>query len=214
MPYCFAHCSPKRNGQNFEHEKKLVHSSNSSNSLYNISSIGGSLLKESIKLKSRQSPNKKEHLFSFGSDLFYVDNNNSNLIRLNKSNTKKSLIERNNILKTGISVRSQKHQVSTKSSGTNTNSFYNNYNYNDNKEKNKNGTEKKIKLEIQGINEYSIISDLNFSGKDILNLQTTLQTLTDSKILDLANNYISEDDSLEQYKRNTGINNKKIFYEK
>ena len=205
---------PKRNGQNIEHEKKLVHSNNSSMSLYNISSIGGSLLKESAKLKPRQSPNKKEHLFSFGSDLFYVDSINPNSLRVKSSNMKKNLIKRNNTLKRGRSVRSQKHQVSTKSSGTNTYSNYNNYNFNDNKEKNKNGIEKNNKLEIQGISGYSIINDSNLLGNDILNFQTTLQTLTDSKLLDLANNYISEDDSLELYKRNTGNFNKSQFKEK
>ena len=203
---------PKRNGQNIEHEKKLVNSCNSSTSLYNVSSIGGSLLKESIKYKSRQSPNKKEHLFSFGSDLFYVDNNNSNYGRIKSNNKKKGLMNRNNILKTGSSMISQKYQVSTKSSGTNTNSYYNNYNFNVNKEKNKNGLEKYNHLKIQGLNEYSITNNLNILDKDLLNLQTTLQTLTDSKILDLANNYISEDDSLEQYNRNNGIyKNKNII---
>lgn len=199
---------PKRNGQNIEHEKKLVNSCNSSTSLYNISSIGGSLLKESMKYKSQQSPNKKEHLFSFGSDLFYVDNNNSNYGRIKSNNNKKGLINRNNILKTGSSMKSQKY-VSTKSSGTNTNSYYNNYNFNGNKEKNKNGLEKYNHLEIQGTNEYSITNNLNILDKDLLNLQTTLQTLTDSKILDLANNYISEDDSLELFNKNNGIYKKK-----
>ncbi len=110
-------------------------------------------------------------------------------------------------MKTGSSIKSQKHQVSTKSSGTNTNSYYNNYNLNCYKEKSKNGIEKNNKLEIQGINEYSIINDLNLLDNEFLNLQTTLQTLTDSKILDLANNYISEDDSLERYKRYNNIYN-------
>ena len=200
---------PRRNGQNIEHEKKLVNSCNSSTSLYNISSIGGSLLRESVKFKSRQSPNKKEHLFSFGSDLFYVDNNNSNYGRIKSNNNKKGLINRNNILKTGSSLISQKYQVSTKSSGTNTNSYYNNYNFKGNKENNKNGIEKYNHLEIQGINEYSITNNLNILDNEFLNLQTTLQTLTDSKILDLANNYISDDDSLDQYNRNNGIYKKK-----
>ena len=201
---------PKRNGQNIEHEKKLVHSNNSSSSIYNLSSIGGSHLKENLKLKSHHSSNKKEHLFSFGSDLFYVDNNNSNCIKIKTANKKNNLIKRNSNLKTGSSVKSQKHQVSTKSSGTNTNSYYTNYNLNLNKEKNKNGLDKNIKLEIQGINEYSIINDLNNLDNEIFNIQTTLQTLTDSKILDLANNYIPIDDSLEVYKRNIGIYNKYV----
>ena len=200
---------PKRNGQNIENEKKLVHTSNSGMSLHNISSLGGSLLKENIKLKSRQTHDKKENLFSFGTDIFYVEKNNSKFIKANSSKKKKSLIKRNNSLKTGSSIKSQKHQVSTKSSGTNTNSYYNNYNLNCYKEKSKNGIEKNNKLEIQGINEYSIINDLNLLDNEFLNLQTTLQTLTDSKILDLANNYISEDDSLERYKRYNNIHNKK-----
>ena len=166
-------------------------------------------MRESVKFKSRQSPNKKEHLFSFGSDLFYVDNNNSNYGRIKSNNNKKGLINRNNILKTGSSMISQKYQVSTKSSGTNTNSYYNNYNFNGNKEKNKNGIKKYNHLEIQGINEYSITNNLNILDNEFLNLQTTLQTLTDSKILDLANNYISDDDSLDQYNRNNGIYKKK-----
>ena len=112
-------------------------------------------------------------------------------------------------MKSGNSIRSQRYQISTKSSGTNTNSYYNNYNLNYYKEKAKNGIEKNNKLEIQGINEYSIINDLNLLDNEFLNLQTTLQTLTDSKILDLANNYISEDDSLERYKRYNNIHNKK-----
>ena len=178
-------------------------------SLHNISSLGGSLLKENIKLKSRQTHDKKENLFSFGTDIFYVEKNNSKFIKANSSKKKKSLIKRNNSLKTGSSIKSQKHQVSTKSSGTNTNSYYNNYNLNCYKEKSKNGIEKNNKLEIQGINEYSIINDLNLLDNEFLNLQTTLQTLTDSKILDLANNYISEDDSLERYKRYNNIHNKK-----
>ena len=199
---------PKINGRNIEREKKLVYSCNSSKSLYNISSIGGSLLKESLKLKS---PNKREHLFSFGSDLFYVDNNNSNRNRIKLTTKKKSLIKRNSTLKSGSSMKSQKRQVSTKSSGTNTNSCYNNYNLNGSKEKNKNGFERNNKLEIQGINEYSILNNCNNFDNEILNFNTTLQTLTDSKILNLANNYISEDDSLERYKRNIGIYDENDF---
>ena len=207
---------PKNNGNKLEHEKKVMHSNNSSTSLYNISSVGlgggGSLLKESLKLKSHQSPVKKEHLFSFGSDLFFIDNNNSAL-KLKKSNNNKANIIRRNSksIKTGNnSLRSQKYQISTKSSGTNTYSYYNNYNFNGNK----NGSEKNTnKLEMQSISEYSIIyNGSNFKDNDLLNIQTTLQTLNDSKILDLANNYISDDDSLEGYKRKVRIcnNNKYI----
>ena len=197
---------PKRNGKNIEHEKKLVRTINSNSSIYNKSSLGGSLLKENLKLKSRQSSNKKERLFSFGSDLLFVDNKNSNLIKIKSDNKKNNLCKRNNSLKIGsYSKRSQKYQVSTKSSGTNTNSIYNNYMLNGYKEKNKNGIEKNNNFEIQSINEYSIINDLD---NDIFNLQTTLQTLTDSKLLEMANNYVSEDDSLIRYKRKVGIYNK------
>ena len=197
---------PKRNGKNIEHEKKLVRTINSNSSKYNKSSLGGSLLKENLKLKSRQSSNKKERLFSFGSDLLFVDNKNSNLIKIKSDNKKNNLCKRNNSLKIGsYSKRSQKYQVSTKSSGTNTNSIYNNYMLNGYKEKNKNGIEKNNNFEIQSINEYSIINDLD---NDIFNLQTTLQTLTDSKLLEMANNYVSEDDSLIRYKRKVGIYNK------
>ena len=199
----------KRNGKNIEHEKKFIHSNHSSSSIYNISSMGGSLLKESIKLKSQNSLDKKEHLFSFGSDLFYVDNNNSNHVRIKSNNKKKNLIQRNNSLKNvNYSIRTQIPQVSTKSSGTNTNSYYTNYIMNGNKEKVKNVSEKKYSFEMQSINEYSIINDFNNLDNELLNLQTSLQTLTDSKILNLANKYIPDDDSLESYKRKIGIDNK------
>ena len=201
----------KRNGNNVEHQKKFIHSNYSSSSIYNISSIGGSLLKDNIKLKSQHSPDKKEHLFSFGSDLFYVDNKNPNHVRIKSNNKNKNLIQRNNNLKiSSHSIRSQIPQVSTKSSGTNTNSYYTNYKLNGNKEKIKNGSEKKSVFEMQSINEYSIINDFNSLESELLNLQTSLQTLTDSKILDLANKYISDDDSLEGYKRKIGIDNKNI----
>jgi hypothetical protein len=93
-------------------------------------------------------------------------------------------------------------------------SCYNNYILNGNKEKDKNGMEKKINFEVQNINEYSIINDSNNLDNEILNIQTTLQTLTDSKIYDLANNYISDDDSLEGYKRKVGIYEKKLSEKK
>ena len=183
-----------------------MHSNNSSVSIYSLNSKGTSFLKSNLKQKSRYTPDKRERLFSFGSDLFFIDNNNSSL-KIKKSNNKKTnLIKRNSkSLRTGSnSMRSQKNQISTKSSGTNTCSCYNNYKLNGNK----NGSEKNI-LEIQNINEYSIINNENYNDISMLNLQTTLQTLTDSKILDLANNYISDDDSLEGYKRKAGIYNKK-----
>ena len=131
------------------------------------------------------------------------------------ANKKKNFTQRTNSLKSGnYSKRSQRAQASTKSSGTNTMSCYNNYILNGNKEKDKNGMEKKINFEVQNINEYSIINDSNNLDNEILNIQTTLQTLTDSKIYDLANNYISDDDSLEGYKRKVGIYEKKLIEKK
>ena len=85
---------------------------------------------------------------------------------------------------------------------------------NGNKEKEKNGIEKKNNFEMQSINEYSIINDFDNLGNENLNIQTTLQTLNDSKILNLADNYISEDDSLEGYKRKIGIYEKKFANKK
>jgi hypothetical protein len=118
---------------------------------------------------------------------------------------RKGYEEPGDIKSINYSIRSQRAQASTKSSGTNTISCYNNYMLNGNKEKEKNGIEKKNNFEIQSINEYSIINDSDNLANENLNIQTTLQTLNDSKILDLANNYISEDDSLERYKRKVGI---------
>ena len=202
---------PKKNGKNTEHEKKQVHSNNSSMT----SSMGSSILKKSILLKSRLSPDKKERLFSFGCDLINFDNKNLNNKRVKIPNKNNNLTQRNSSIKSvNYSMRSQKAQASTKSSGTNTISCYNNYLLNGNKEKEKNGIEKKNNFEMQSINEYSIINDSINLGNEILNIQTTLQTLNDSKILDLANNYISEDDSLEGYKRRVGIYEKKFIDKK
>jgi hypothetical protein len=202
---------PKKNGKNIEHEKRSVHSNNSSIT----SSMGSSILKKSILLKSRFSPEKKERLFSFGSELIKFENKNLNNKRLKKPNKNNNLSQRNSSLKSvNYSIRSQKAQASTKSSGTNTMSCYNNYIMNGNKEKDKNGIEKKNNFEMQSINEYSIINDSNILDNEIVNIQTTLQTLNDSKILDLANNYISEDESLEGYKRRVGIYEKKFIDKK
>ena len=202
---------PKKNGKNIEHEKRSVHSNNSSIT----SSMGSSILKKSILLKSRFSPEKKERLFSFGSELIKFENKNLNNKRLQKPNTNNNLSQRNTSSKSvNYTIRSQKAQASTKSSGTNTMSCYNNYIMNGNKEKDKNGIEKKNNFEMQSINEYSIINDSNILDNEIVNIQTTLQTLNDSKILDLANNYISEDDSLEVYKRRVGIYEKKFIDKK
>ena len=202
---------PKKNGKNIEHEKRSVHSNNSSIT----SSMGSSILKKSILLKSRFSPEKKERLFSFGSELIKFENKNLNNKRLKKPNTNNNLSQRNTSSKSvNYTIRSQKAQASTKSSGTNTMSCYNNYIMNGNKEKDKNGIEKKNNFEMQSINEYSIINDSNILDNEIVNIQTTLQTLNDSKILDLANNYISEDDSLEVYKRRVGIYEKKFIDKK
>ena len=193
---------PKKNGKNIEHEKRLFHSNNSSMT----SSIGSLILKKSILLKSKRSPEKRQGQFSFGSELINYDNKNLNNKRVKIQNQKNNLTQRNSSIKSvNYSIRSQRAQASTKSSGTNTISCYNNYMLNGNKEKEKNGIEKKNNFEIQSINEYSIINDSDNLANENLNIQTTLQTLNDSKILDLANNYISEDDSLERYKRKVGI---------
>ena len=197
---------PKKNGKNIEHEKRLFHSNNSSMT----SSIGSLILKKSILLKSKRSPEKRQGQFSFGSELINYDNKNLNNKRVKIQNQKNNLTQRNSSIKSvNYSIRSQRAQASTKSSGTNTISCYNNYMLNGNKEKEKNGIEKKNNFEIQSINEYSIINDSDNLANENLNIQTTLQTLNDSKILDLANNYISEDDSLERYKRYNNIHNKK-----
>jgi len=193
---------PKKNGKNIEHEKRLFHSNNSSIT----SSMGSWILKKSILLKSRRSPEKKENQFAFGSELINYDNKNLNNKRVKIQNQKNNLTQRNSSIKSvNYSIRSQRAQASTKSSGTNTISCYNNYMLNGNKEKEKNGIEKRNNFEMQSINEYSIINDSDNLANENLNIQTTLQTLNDSKILDLANNYISEDDSLERYKRKVGI---------
>ena len=198
---------PKKNGKNIEHEKRSLHSNNSSMT----SSIGSWIAKKSILLKSKRSPEKKESQFSFGSELKNFNNKNLNNKRVKLPNKKNDLTQRNSSIKSvNYSIRSQKAQASTKSSGTNTISCYNNYILNGNKEKEKNGIEKKKIFEMQSINEYSIINDSVNLDNENLNLQTTLQTLNDSKILDLANNYISEDDSLEGYKRKAGIYEKKL----
>ena len=202
---------PKKNGKNIEHEKRSIHSNNSSMT----SSMGSWILKKSILLKSKRSPDKKERQFSFGSELIKFDNKNLNNKRVKISNKKNNLTQRNSSIKSiNYSIRSQKAQASTKSSGTNTISCYNNYMLNGNKEKEKNGIEKKNNFEMQSINEYSIINDFDNLGNENLNIQTTLQTLNDSKILNLADNYISEDDSLEGYKRKIGIYEKKLANKK
>ena len=96
---------PKKNGKNIEHEKRLFHSNNSSMT----SSIGSLILKKSILLKSKRSPEKRQGQFSFGSELINYDNKNLNNKRVKISNKKNNLTQRNSSIKSiNYSIRSQK----------------------------------------------------------------------------------------------------------
>ncbi len=69
-------------------------------------------------------------------------------------------------------------------------------------------------LEVQSTNQYYIINDKNKNDElknEGLVFQTTIQTLSDSKIFDLAKEYMSEDDSLENYKVKNNINSQKQY---
>ena len=206
--------------------KKDVYN-NSNISSYNISSISTNKKEENKKMKS---PVKKEHLFSFGTDLFYIDNkSNKNMKPSNsvinksllvgnpfkrnnnmviKNERKKNLIERNkNKSKTNSNTVRTNH-ISTNYSGSN--SIYNLNKYPESNRV-KNGREKVNQFEVQSIHEYNI---LNHRDEDVkngnYNVQTTLQTLTDSKILELASKYVSqEDDSLDSYRKKCLVYNKK-----
>lgn len=234
-------------------EDKYSFIKNNNSSLYNISSIGGSVIKENNKNKS---PDKKEYLYSFGTDLNFNDDNNINNINSNskKNLINKSLIEKlqkkNDLLykkdrrkntinnkiitnrndnkiktntnsiksKSNINSLSVNNHISTNYSGSNSkNNIKNNINNNGKNningyisKKNGNNGKKKDKdkisqLKIQSTNEYFILND----KKEDFNFHTTIQTLSDSKILDLANDYMSEDNSLESYKKTGIIYNKK-----
>ena len=214
---------------------------NSNSSLYNISSIACSIKDDKNKIKN-VSPEKKEHLFSFGSDLFFIDNNNPNNVNVinksliekmqKKNNTaikndrKKNLlnskiINRNNNRKdiNNNTVRTQNNinsltgnnHISTNYTGSYS-IHTNNINGDINKNINKNSIEKnnRNKLEMQSINEYYILNNNNEGLKNEgLIFQTTIQTLSDSKIFDLANDCMSKDDSLESYRKKSVIYNKK-----
>ena len=214
---------------------------NNNTSLYNISSIGGASIKidkekEKIKEKNNKiiSPEKKEHLFSFGSDLFFIDNNNSNhpktlmnktlIKKLQKKNNssfkndrKKNnkIINRNNNrikpnnntlrTKSNINSLTGNNHMSTNYSGSN--SLYNINNI-------KNGVKMNVNklLEVQSTNQYFIVNDKkNELNNEGLIFQTTIQTLSDSKIFDLAKEYMSEDDSLDSYIKKNNINSNKQY---
>jgi hypothetical protein len=200
---------------------------NSNISSYNISSISTNKKEENKKMKS---PVKKEHLFSFGTDLFYIDNksdknmNPSNSV-INKSilvgnpfksnnnmviknDRKKNLIERNDNKSKTNSITAKTNRISTNYSGSNSNYNLNKY-YESNRPKN--GREKINQFEVQTMQEYNIINHKIEDIKNVnYNVQTTLQTLTDSKILELASKYVSqEDDSLDSYRKECLLYNKK-----
>ena len=199
----------------------------------NISSIAGSIKKENEKEKNSKinSPDKKEHLFSFGSDLFSIENKNnhsktiinkslieklqkkdySSFINERRNNNNNKIINRNNNkmkpISSSIRTKSNLNSNHISTNFTGNNSLYNINNYNP-----KNGNEKinNNKYEIESTNQYYIINEKNEDLKNNgLNFETTIQTLSDSKIFDLAKEYISEDDSLESYRKKNIISNRK-----
>ena len=202
---------------------------NSNMSSYNISSISTNKKEENKKMKS---PVKKEHLFSFGTDLFYIDNkNNKNNKKMKPSNSvinkallmgnpfkrnnkvikndrKKNLINRNDNKSKTNSITVKTNRISTNYSGSNS---INNLNKNCESNRPKNSREKLNQFEIQLMHEYNFINHKNEDAKNgNYNVQTTLQTLTDSKILELASKYVSqEDDSLDSYRKKCLVYNKK-----
>ena len=67
-------------------------------------------------------------------------------------------------------------------------------------------------LEVQSTNQYFIVNDKkNELNNEGLIFQTTIQTLSDSKIFDLAKEYMSEDDSLDSYIKKNNINSNKQY---
>ena len=219
-----------------------INKNNNNTSLNNISSIGGSIKIENENKKEKEkeknnkinkynSPDKKEYLFSFGSDLFSIENKNNH----SKASIKKSLIEKlqkknyssfindrrnnnnkiinrnnNGMKKNNSSVRTKSNlnsnHISTNFTGNNSL-----YNINNNNSKNGNEKIKYNKFEMQSTNQYYIINELNEEPKNGLNFETTIQTLSDSKIFDLAKEYMSEDDSLESYRKKNIISNRKKY---
>ena len=216
---------------------------NNNSSLYNISSIDCSIKKEKEKEKNNKniSQEKREHLFSFASDLFFIDNNNLNhpksfinkslIEKLQKKNNtsikndtrnNNKIINRNNNRikpnnntttiktyksKSNINSLTGNNHMSTNYSGSNSVYNFNNL---------KNGEKININklLEVQSTNQYYIINNKNKNDElknEGLVFQTTIQTLSDSKIFDLAKEYMSEDDSLENYKAKNNINSQKQY---
>jgi hypothetical protein len=201
---------------------------NSNISSYNISSISTNK-KEENENKIMKSPRKKEHLFSFGTDLFYIDNKNNKKMKPSnsvinkdllignpfkrnnmviKNDRKKNIINRNDNKSKTNSNTIKTNRMSTNYSGSN--SIYNLNKYCESNRP-KNGREKVNQFEVQSMHEYNII---NHRDEDVkngnYNVQTTLQTLTDSKILELASKYVSqEDDSLDSYRKKCLVYNKK-----
>ena len=237
--------SIRENCQNCEKEKKIIflndipsnnevikNNINNSNSIYNINSIEY-FQKENNSIKLSE---KKEHLFSFGSDLFYIDNNNNNKNHINilinktmrnkmygknnfpiknerRKNLLNKLFKRNSI---GIKVSKansntfKSKNISTNYSGSNSLFNINSYiNGTINKNNSKNGIDKNntSQIELHSANKNNILNDKN----EFINIQTTLQTLSDCKIFELANNYITEDNSLESYRKKSVVYNKKHF---
>ena len=195
---------------------------NNNSSLYNEYLI--SPIKNKNNKNNSKSIEKKEHLFSFGTD--YIDNNislNNNIIDKKyinnnspiKNNRKSNrYINNNNKSKTNNNNSIRSNHLSTNYSGNN--SIYNlNNNINDNMNKQNRGSNEKINIsqfEVQSSNEYFILNDKNEDlKKNDYNGQTTIQTLNDSKLLKLAENIIPEDDSLDSFRKKSLLYNKRHF---
>ena len=129
-----------------------------------------------------------------------------------KNERKKNIIKRNDNKSKTNSNTVRTNRISTNYSGSN--SLYNlNKGFESNRPKN--GRDKINQFEAQSVHEYNILNlnSLNHKNEDVkngnYNLQTTLQSLTDSKILELANKYVSqEDDSVDSYRKKCIIYNK------
>lgn len=211
----------------FNPMKKDIYN-NSNISSYNISSISTNKKEENKIMKS---PTKKEHLFSFGTDLFYVDNKSNKNIKPSNSVINKSLLvgnpfktnnnnkviknerKKNLIKKNDNKSKTNSNTIKTNRMSTNYSGSNSIYNLNKYCESNrpKNGREKVNQFEVQSMHEYNIINHRDENVKNgNYNVQTTLQTLTDSKILELASKYVSqEDDSLDSYRKKCLVYNKK-----
>ena len=210
---------------------------NNNSSFYNISSIGESNKNENIKNKSSEKKEHLFSFGSnlFFIDSNKAKNNKSKIIKKlnqnnklpNKNNRKKNsynneisnrnnnIINSNNNLKfkSNIMTLTGNNHISTNYSGNN--SIYNNLNKNLNadviKKRNKNWKQKddKNKLEMQSIREYYTLKEKKDNLKnEFLIFETTIQTLSDSKILDLAEDYMSKDNSLDSYVKKSVLYNK------